>query len=235
VSDQPDPDAVARYAAAVRAAVADLGDEERAQLLDDLEAHLHEVAAEPGATLAERLGPPEAYAAELRAAYGAPPGSRRPPAPTRRHRWRRLAALAGILLVAAGGASAWWFTSQSGSGGQTGPPWSRARLQSEAAAGHVATLEIQGRTGTATERNGVRHTVNLSNTTEALAAQMVQDGVDVAYVQPEPALHSLWILSLATMVLFLGIPLVFVVVLAALVLGVLWRLYRRLGRPPGIM
>ena len=48
MSAQHDPDAVARYAAAVRAALADLGAAERAQLLDDLEAHLQGVATETG-------------------------------------------------------------------------------------------------------------------------------------------------------------------------------------------
>jgi hypothetical protein len=69
---------VARYAAAVRAAFADLPAPDREALLEDIEDHLVEVAAEPGGPLAERLGPPEAYAAELRAWAGLPaPGARR--------------------------------------------------------------------------------------------------------------------------------------------------------------
>ncbi|HJU03296.1 MAG TPA: hypothetical protein VJ966_19030, partial [Actinomycetes bacterium] len=58
---------VAGYAAAVRAACADLPGPDRELLLEDLEDHLQEVAAEAGGTLEERLGRPEAYAAELRA------------------------------------------------------------------------------------------------------------------------------------------------------------------------
>jgi hypothetical protein len=72
---------VARYATAVRAAFADLPGPERELLLEDLEDHLQEVAAEAGGSLAERLGRPEAYAAELRASAGLPaPGAsgRRP-------------------------------------------------------------------------------------------------------------------------------------------------------------
>ncbi|WP_147942598.1 hypothetical protein [Microbispora sp. CSR-4] len=61
------------YAAAVRAALADLPAGDRDALLEDLDEHLAEVAAEPGMSLEERLGSPEAYAAELRAAYGGRP------------------------------------------------------------------------------------------------------------------------------------------------------------------
>ena len=69
---------VARYATAVRAAFADLPGPERELLLEDLEDHLQEVAAEAGGPLAERLGEPEDYAAELRASAGLPaPGAGR--------------------------------------------------------------------------------------------------------------------------------------------------------------
>jgi hypothetical protein len=67
---------VARYAGAVRAACVDLPGPQRELLLEDLEDHLAEVAAEAGGPLAERLGEPEAYAAELRASAGLPaPGA----------------------------------------------------------------------------------------------------------------------------------------------------------------
>ena len=59
---------IAAYAAAIRAELAGLAPAERDTLLEDLEDHLAEVAAESGAPLAERLGPPAAYAAELVAA-----------------------------------------------------------------------------------------------------------------------------------------------------------------------
>ncbi|MFD0594526.1 hypothetical protein ACFQZ4_20580 [Catellatospora coxensis] len=66
---------IAQYAAQVGAALADLPEQARNDLLEDLPAHLAEVAAEieaegGGATLTERLGPPSAYAAELRATLG---------------------------------------------------------------------------------------------------------------------------------------------------------------------
>jgi hypothetical protein len=60
------------YLAAVRAALDDLPEAERAELLEDLESHLHEVAAE-GGSLTDRLGEPGAYAEELRASAGLPP------------------------------------------------------------------------------------------------------------------------------------------------------------------
>jgi hypothetical protein len=59
---------VADYLAAVREALADLSPSERDELLEDLSAHLAEVAAEDPAPLRDRLGPPAGYAAELRAA-----------------------------------------------------------------------------------------------------------------------------------------------------------------------
>ena len=68
-------DDVTTYAARVRAQLVDLPPAEADVLLEDLELHLAEVAAEGEGSLLERLGPPEDYAAELRAAYGAGHGS----------------------------------------------------------------------------------------------------------------------------------------------------------------
>jgi hypothetical protein len=68
---------VADYVAQVRTALADLPAAARDELLEDLPEHLAEVAAEGEGSLAERLGPPAAYAAELRAAAGVPAGRRR--------------------------------------------------------------------------------------------------------------------------------------------------------------
>src|SRR5207248_181957 len=70
---------VATYAASVRAALSDLPSDQAEVLLEDLEDHLREISADAGGPLAERLGSPEQYAQELRAAYGAAQaGSRRP-------------------------------------------------------------------------------------------------------------------------------------------------------------
>jgi len=68
-NDQADD--VATYAASVRAALSNLPTDQSDVLLEDLEDHLREVAAEAEGPLAERLGPPEQYAQELRTAYGA--------------------------------------------------------------------------------------------------------------------------------------------------------------------
>ncbi|MET8464705.1 HAAS signaling domain-containing protein [Micromonospora zamorensis] len=62
------------YVARVRAALADLPPTQRDELTEDLADHLTEVAAEAEGTLVERLGEPETYAAELRAAAGAAAG-----------------------------------------------------------------------------------------------------------------------------------------------------------------
>ncbi|WP_262287074.1 hypothetical protein [Micromonospora sp. MA102] len=77
---------IADYVDRVRAALADLPPAVRDELTEDLPEHLAEVAAEAEGTLVDRLGTPEAYAAELRAAAGAEAGA----GPG--HRRRRLAA-----------------------------------------------------------------------------------------------------------------------------------------------
>jgi hypothetical protein len=58
------------YADAVRRALADLPAKARDELLDDLPDHLAEVVADGEGALVDRLGSPEAYAAEVRAAAG---------------------------------------------------------------------------------------------------------------------------------------------------------------------
>ena len=62
-----------RYLNEVAPHLAALPADERADLLDDLAQHLREIAAEPGPPLSERLGSPEAYAAELLASVGVTP------------------------------------------------------------------------------------------------------------------------------------------------------------------
>jgi hypothetical protein len=70
---QAEPDVEVRaYARQVRAALADVPADRLTELLEDLEEHLVEVAAEGGEPLAVRLGPPAGYAAELRRAAGLP-------------------------------------------------------------------------------------------------------------------------------------------------------------------
>lgn len=64
---------VASYAGAVRTAFDDLPEADSEELLEDLESHLEEVLTETGGPLSERLGPPAAYADELRASAGLPP------------------------------------------------------------------------------------------------------------------------------------------------------------------
>ncbi|GAA0730176.1 hypothetical protein Drose_33505 [Dactylosporangium roseum] len=72
------------YLERVAAALADLPPEVRDDLLEDLPAHFAEVLEEQGGTLVDRLGPPVAYAAELRAAAGLEtPATTRPSLPGR--------------------------------------------------------------------------------------------------------------------------------------------------------
>ncbi|SEG99080.1 hypothetical protein SAMN05444920_112208 [Nonomuraea solani] len=62
-----------QYAQAVRDALA--GHPDREELLEDLDDHLTEIAADSDVPLELRLGPPEIYAEELAAAYGGRPRS----------------------------------------------------------------------------------------------------------------------------------------------------------------
>jgi hypothetical protein len=65
------------YLDGVAVALADLPDDDRADLLDELAAHVDELVAESDVPLADRLGSPADYAAELRAAAGLPPARAR--------------------------------------------------------------------------------------------------------------------------------------------------------------
>lgn len=60
------------YIAAIERYLDDLPEDDRRELLEDLEQHLAEVAADADGKLEDRLGAPEAYAAELRASAGIP-------------------------------------------------------------------------------------------------------------------------------------------------------------------
>jgi hypothetical protein len=72
-------DEIGDYVAGVRAALVGLPDSTREELLEDLPEHLAEVLAEDQGTLIERLGTPEAYAAELLATAGFVGGFPDPP------------------------------------------------------------------------------------------------------------------------------------------------------------
>jgi hypothetical protein len=61
------------YIVALEEQLDDLPEEDRRELLEDLEQHITEVAAEGEGTLSDRLGIPETYAAELRLSAGLPP------------------------------------------------------------------------------------------------------------------------------------------------------------------
>lgn len=72
------------YYERVATALADLPQDTRDELLEDLPAHFAEVLTEQGGPLVDRLGPPTSYAAELRAAAGLDAGPAAPavePAP----------------------------------------------------------------------------------------------------------------------------------------------------------
>jgi hypothetical protein len=74
-----DTDEITEYYEAVRDALAGLPSSTRDELLEDLPEHLAEVAAEGIGSLADRLGPPSVYAAELLASAGYVGGFPDPP------------------------------------------------------------------------------------------------------------------------------------------------------------
>lgn len=101
--------AAAPYLAAVRALLRDAPAAERDEILDDLEAHLAELAAEPGPSLAERLGTPSSYAAELVASVGITV-TNRPPSPLARlrARWQMEGGLTWARQALIEAVPGWW-------------------------------------------------------------------------------------------------------------------------------
>jgi hypothetical protein len=79
---------VAAYVTAVRAHLDDLAPDEAEELTGGLEADLSDLAAESDDPLTVRIGPPAAYADELRAAAGLPPRVGRPARPSALARFR---------------------------------------------------------------------------------------------------------------------------------------------------
>ncbi|MFL5846039.1 MAG: HAAS signaling domain-containing protein [Solirubrobacteraceae bacterium] len=99
------PPEVAEYLDRVRAQLGDLPAAERDELMADVEASLLDAATDTAVPLTERLGSPEAFAGELRAAAGlAAPSA--PPAPSRTDRLRRHAR--SLADATRDFAPAWW-------------------------------------------------------------------------------------------------------------------------------
>jgi hypothetical protein len=98
-------DDVQAYLRRVRERLADLPAEEREDLLADVEPSVLDSAGESDAPVALRLGPPERFADELRAAAGLPPrADAAPRRTTLRERLRSLAADPRLRAVA----PLWW-------------------------------------------------------------------------------------------------------------------------------
>ena len=167
------PDQVLSYAAAVRGALSDLPASARDQLLADLEDHLAEVAAESGQSLTERLGTPEAYAAELSAAYGAAPRRR----PSRRALWIGVACL-GLATAAVAGLLLAPLVTDLASRGED---WKYTILLDKARVGQVHQVVISGNDAVATSKDGMRHHVRVPDETAPLAADLSKDNVDVVF------------------------------------------------------
>ena len=102
------------YLAAVRASLSDIAEDERADLLAEVEASLVEAAGEGDRPIAS-LGPPEEFAAELRASAGLGEPAEAPAAPRGRRPLRALVVGLGqspvarsALRIARELAPAWW-------------------------------------------------------------------------------------------------------------------------------
>ncbi|MFI7546375.1 HAAS signaling domain-containing protein [Actinoplanes sp. NPDC049599] len=92
-------DEINLYVFAVRAALGDLPESLRDELLEDLPEHLAEVLADGEGSLTDRLGSPEAYAADLRTTAGFVGGFPDPPGRTDQVREMRDAALARLRIA----------------------------------------------------------------------------------------------------------------------------------------
>jgi hypothetical protein len=103
---------IAQYTEAAAAALAGQHKWSRAELLEDLAAHLEEVAADvaaEGGTLADRLGPPDAYAAELRSALGSGvPRTLRDRVRSADRKLGRILGYASLSALAQALRPAWW-------------------------------------------------------------------------------------------------------------------------------
>jgi len=85
-----------------------------------------------------------------------------------------------LLIIVLG--FVFWFTWQQFESGSKGDQWSYSKLINQAQAGQVKTVEIKGADATATARDGTQHDVHLSDsTTDALAAELTKDNVDVRF------------------------------------------------------
>ncbi|GAB1645112.1 HAAS signaling domain-containing protein [Krasilnikovia sp. MM14-A1259] len=92
-------DEITAYVFAVRAALGDLPESLRDELLEDLPEHLAEVLAEGDGTLVDRLGLPSAYAAELRSSAGFVGGFPDPPPSPNRYGELRQEVLRGLRVA----------------------------------------------------------------------------------------------------------------------------------------
>ena len=92
-------DEINLYVFAVRAALGDLPESLRDELLEDLPEHLAEVAADGEGSLTDRLGSPEAYAADLRLSAGFVGGFPDPPKRADQYREMRDVALARLRVA----------------------------------------------------------------------------------------------------------------------------------------
>jgi len=97
-----------------------------------------------------------------------------------------------LLIIVLG--FVFWFTWQQFESGSRGDQWSYSKLVNSAQAGQVKSVEIKGADATATAKDGTKHDVHLSDTTEALAQELTKDSVDVTYQQASSGTYWLGVL-----------------------------------------
>jgi cell division protease FtsH len=97
-----------------------------------------------------------------------------------------------LLIIVLG--FVFWFTWQQFESGSKGDQWSYSKLVNSAQAGQVKSVDIKGADATATARDGTKHDVHLSDSTEALAAELTKDSVDVTYQQASSGQYWLSVL-----------------------------------------
>jgi cell division protease FtsH len=103
--------------------------------------------------------------------------------------------------------------------GQQQAQWSYSDLVRHAQTGEVKDVTISGGGATATDKNGAKYDVSLPDQTATLASDLTAAGVNVHY-QSNSGLGSILMALLPNLLFF------------ALIGGLLWWLYRGLGRGP---
>lgn len=138
------------------------------------------------------------------------------PVPQRRSLVPRKSLFYFALVIVLG--VVFFLTSQSLQG-KSGASWTYTQLTTEAQAGNVKSIDISGSQGTAFDKAGQKHQVNLPSDTAPVATTLASEGVEVRYTASS---GTNWLQVLLPNVILLVV-----------IGGFMFFLYRRRRLPPG--